>query len=170
MRLAARACRTRLTFMRALYGDGGRNSQQSRYQNFPSGRLRANGKRAKPVLIACMRKFLVILNAMLHNKLTGTLPLSQPFIPTWAWMLNTVAARGTCRRDRRSTSLKTRCRSTFPVARSGMRARDLVGASTRRAVTNASGESSQNDRTTDGPSLPDERQNLTMHIRISRCC
>src|ERR1700675_2894140 len=31
-------------------------------------RLRASGKHAKPALIACMRKFLVILNAMLHNK------------------------------------------------------------------------------------------------------
>lgn len=31
-------------------------------------RLRANGKQAKPALTACMRKFLVILNAMLHNK------------------------------------------------------------------------------------------------------
>lgn len=30
-------------------------------------RLRANGKHAKPALIACMRKFLVILNAMLHD-------------------------------------------------------------------------------------------------------
>jgi transposase len=31
-------------------------------------RLRTNGKHAKPTLIACMRKFLVILNAMLHDK------------------------------------------------------------------------------------------------------
>jgi len=31
-------------------------------------RLRANGKHAKPALVACMRKFLVILNAMLHHK------------------------------------------------------------------------------------------------------
>ena len=31
-------------------------------------RLRANGKHAKPALTACMRKFIVILNAMLHNK------------------------------------------------------------------------------------------------------
>jgi len=31
-------------------------------------RLRTNGKHAKPALIACMRKFLVILNAMLHDK------------------------------------------------------------------------------------------------------
>jgi transposase len=31
-------------------------------------RLRANGKHAKPALTACMRKFLVILNAMLHDK------------------------------------------------------------------------------------------------------
>ncbi len=31
-------------------------------------RLRTNGKQAKPALIVCMRKFLVILNAMLHSK------------------------------------------------------------------------------------------------------
>jgi hypothetical protein len=31
-------------------------------------RLRPSGKHAKPALIACMRKFLVILNAMLDNK------------------------------------------------------------------------------------------------------
>ncbi len=31
-------------------------------------RLRSNGKHAKPALTAWMRKFLVILNAMLHNK------------------------------------------------------------------------------------------------------
>ena len=30
-------------------------------------RLRANGKHTKPALVVCMRKFLVILNAMLHN-------------------------------------------------------------------------------------------------------
>jgi transposase len=31
-------------------------------------RLRTSGKHAKPALIAYMRKFLLILNAMLHNK------------------------------------------------------------------------------------------------------
>ena len=31
-------------------------------------RLRTNGKHAKPALTACMRKLLVILNAMLHHK------------------------------------------------------------------------------------------------------
>jgi transposase len=31
-------------------------------------RLRASGKHAKPALTACMRKLLVILNAILHNK------------------------------------------------------------------------------------------------------
>jgi hypothetical protein len=30
-------------------------------------RLRTNGKHAKPALVACMRKFLVILNAMLNS-------------------------------------------------------------------------------------------------------
>jgi hypothetical protein len=37
-------------------------------------RLRTNGKHAKPALTACMRKFLVILNAMLHNKTHWQVP------------------------------------------------------------------------------------------------
>jgi transposase len=45
-------------------------------------RLRANGKHAKPALIACMRKFLVILNAMLHHKTHWQTPaLSSPTSP-----------------------------------------------------------------------------------------
>ena len=39
-------------------------------------RLRTNGKHAKPALIACMRKFLVILNAMLHNSTHWQIPLA----------------------------------------------------------------------------------------------
>jgi transposase len=60
-------------------------------------RLRASGKHVKPALIACMRKLLVILNAMLHNKTPGillrSLPLPQPFLPSWPRIFNTVAAR-----------------------------------------------------------------------------
>src|SRR5271163_1881685 len=41
-------------------------------------RLRTNGKQAKPALIACMRKFLVILNAMLHNKTHWQTPALTP--------------------------------------------------------------------------------------------
>ena len=37
-------------------------------------RLRANGKHAKPELTACMRKLLVNLNAMLHNKTSWETP------------------------------------------------------------------------------------------------
>jgi transposase len=43
-------------------------------------RLRANGKHAKPALVACMRKFLVILNAMLHHKTHWQTP--APSSPT----------------------------------------------------------------------------------------
>ena len=43
-----------------------------------------------------MRKFLVILNAMLHERLTGNHLRSParalPFLPSWARFLNTVAA------------------------------------------------------------------------------
>ena len=48
-------------------------------------RLRTNGKHAKPALVACMRKFLVILNAMLHNKTPWQTPAftlpTAPFSP-----------------------------------------------------------------------------------------
>jgi hypothetical protein len=54
-------------------------------------RLRANGKHVKP------DKFLVILNAMLHNKThwqhLRSPPQPLPFLPCWARFLNTVAAR-----------------------------------------------------------------------------
>jgi transposase len=43
-------------------------------------RLRANGKHAKPALVACMRKFLIILNAMLHHKTHWQTP--APSSPT----------------------------------------------------------------------------------------
>jgi transposase len=61
-------------------------------------RLRANGKHAKPALIACMRKFLVILNAMLHNKTHWQTPALTsstlvPFLALRARFPNTVAAR-----------------------------------------------------------------------------
>jgi hypothetical protein len=45
-------------------------------------RLRANGKHAKPALTASMRKFFVILNAMLHNKTHWQTPaLTSPTFP-----------------------------------------------------------------------------------------
>jgi transposase len=45
-------------------------------------RLRANSKHAKPALTACMRKFLVILNAMLHNNTYWQTPaLTSPTFP-----------------------------------------------------------------------------------------
>jgi Transposase IS116/IS110/IS902 family len=57
--------------------------------------LRARGKYPKSALTACMRKLLVILNAMLHNKtpwqtpeLTSSTSLPSPY---WARFLNTVA-------------------------------------------------------------------------------
>jgi transposase len=41
-------------------------------------RLRTNGKHAKLALIACMRKLLVILNAMLHHKTHWQTPALAP--------------------------------------------------------------------------------------------
>ena len=59
-------------------------------------RLRANGKHAKPALTACMRKFLVILNAMLHHKTHWqTSPLTSPTSPLFP-LLGAVSEHGCC--------------------------------------------------------------------------
>jgi transposase len=59
-------------------------------------RLRANGKHAKPALIACMRKFLVILNAMLHHKTHWQTPaLTSPTSPL-SPLLCAVSEHGCC--------------------------------------------------------------------------
>jgi transposase len=59
-------------------------------------RLRANGKHAKPALTACMRKFLVILNAMLHHKTHWqTPPLTSPASPL-SPLLGAVSEHGCC--------------------------------------------------------------------------
>jgi transposase len=56
-------------------------------------RLRTNGKHAKPALIACMRKFLVILNAMLYDKTPWQPPaLTSPTSP----LLGAVSEHGCC--------------------------------------------------------------------------
>ena len=64
-------------------------------KNFYS-QLRARGKYPKSALTACMRKLLVILNAMLHNQTPPLTPSISPFLPAWARILNTVAARTVC--------------------------------------------------------------------------
>ena len=59
-------------------------------------RLRANGKHAKPALTACMRKFLVILNAMLHHKTHWhTPPLTSSPSPLFP-LLGAVSEHGCC--------------------------------------------------------------------------
>ena len=59
-------------------------------------RLRTNGKHAKPALIACMRKFLVILNAMLHDKTHWQTPaLTSPTSPL-SPLLGAVSEHGCC--------------------------------------------------------------------------
>jgi transposase len=59
-------------------------------------RLRTNGKQAKPALIACMRKFLVILNAMPHDKTHWqTLALSSSNLPL-SPLLGAVPEHGCC--------------------------------------------------------------------------
>jgi len=59
-------------------------------------RLRTNGKHAKPALIACMRKFLVILNAMLHDKTRWQTPaLTSPTSPL-SPLLAAVSEHGCC--------------------------------------------------------------------------
>ncbi len=56
-------------------------------------RLRASGKHAKPALTACMRKLLVILNTMLHNKTHWhTSALTSSISP----LLGAVSEHGCC--------------------------------------------------------------------------
>ena len=59
-------------------------------------RLRANGKHAKSALIACMRKFQVIFNAMLHHKTHWQTPaltsLTSPLSP----LLGALSEHGCC--------------------------------------------------------------------------
>ena len=66
-------------------------------QRFLVQELRTNGKHARPAPTARMRKFLVILNAMLHNKTRWQTPaatfLTSSLSSPWAWFLNTVPAR-----------------------------------------------------------------------------
>src|SRR6202790_665920 len=59
-------------------------------------RLRASGKHAKPALIACMRKFLVILNAMLHNKTPWRSPALPSSTATLSPLLGADIQHGCC--------------------------------------------------------------------------
>src|ERR1700722_13383562 len=59
-------------------------------------RLRADGKHAKPALIACMRKFLVILNAMLHDKTHWQTPALTFPAPSLSPLLGAVSEHGCC--------------------------------------------------------------------------
>jgi len=59
-------------------------------------RLRANGKHAKPALIACMRKFLVILNAMLHHKTHWQTPALASPTSSFSPLLGAVTEHGCC--------------------------------------------------------------------------
>jgi transposase len=59
-------------------------------------RRRANGKHAKPALIACMRKFLVILNAMLHDKTHWQTPALTFPASSLSLLLGAVSEHGCC--------------------------------------------------------------------------
>ena len=59
-------------------------------------RLRTNGKHAKPALTACMRKFLVILNAMLHNKTHWQTPAPTFLTSSLSPLLGAVSEHGCC--------------------------------------------------------------------------
>jgi hypothetical protein len=56
------------------------------------------GKRAdaKPALIACMRKFLIILNAMLHNKTPWRTPALASSTLTFSPLSSAVPEHGCC--------------------------------------------------------------------------
>ena len=59
-------------------------------------RLRANGKHAKPALTACMRKFLVILNAMLHYKTHWQTPALISPTSSLSPLVGAVSEHGCC--------------------------------------------------------------------------
>jgi transposase len=59
-------------------------------------RLRAGGKQAKPALTACMRKFLVILNAMLRNKTHWQTPALDSSNILLSPLLGAVSKHGCC--------------------------------------------------------------------------
>ena len=59
-------------------------------------RLRTNGKHAKPALTACMRKLLVILNAMLHNKTHWQTPAPSFLASSLSPLLGAVSEHGCC--------------------------------------------------------------------------
>jgi transposase len=59
-------------------------------------RLRTNGKHAKPALTACMRKVLVILNAMLHNKTHWQTPAPTFLTSSLSPLLGAVSEHGCC--------------------------------------------------------------------------
>ena len=59
-------------------------------------RLRTNGKHAKLALIACMRKFLVILNAMLHDKTHWQTPALTFPASSLSLLLGAVSEHGCC--------------------------------------------------------------------------
>ena len=59
-------------------------------------RLRARGKHAKPALTACMRKLLVILNAMLRNKTHWQTPALATLTSTISPLRGAVSEHGCC--------------------------------------------------------------------------
>jgi hypothetical protein len=56
----------------------------------------ANGKHAKPALAACMRKFLVILNAMLHNRTHWQAPALMSPLSSLSPLMGAVSEHGCC--------------------------------------------------------------------------
>jgi transposase len=59
-------------------------------------RLRTNGKHAKPALIACMRKFLVILNALVLHKTHWQTPALAPSTVALSPLPGAVSEHGCC--------------------------------------------------------------------------
>ena len=80
---------------RPLYGRGRPGPLHLAIKNFHT-QLRARGKYPKSALIACMRKLLVILNAMLHNQTPWqTHALTSPTSPL-SLLLGAVPEHGCC--------------------------------------------------------------------------
>jgi hypothetical protein len=74
-------------------------------------RLRASGKHAKPALTACMRKLLVILNAMLRTKTHWQISALATPTPAISPLVGAVSEHGCCQARSLDTKrmILTRC-------------------------------------------------------------
>jgi len=88
--------RTRRGQARPVHGDGRGNIRGNPAIKTFYLRLRARGKHAKPALTACMRKLLLILNAMLRNETHWRTPALAMSTSTISALGGAVSEPGCC--------------------------------------------------------------------------